>query len=210
MRLVNTLVLASTNLEKFDEFRALLTAYSELEILPADSILQNSVKISLAEKYSSYLENAIAKARITHHATHYPVLADDSGLEVEALDWQPGPLSHRFAAPVAGKTQDQANIDFLLKKLQGKLPANARFVCTLALMVEGILIHTTGILEGTIIPTAKGKMGFGYDPVFVPQGANKTLAEMTGPEKNAISHRAKALRQMMDLVKTQGIVLAKA
>jgi XTP/dITP diphosphohydrolase len=106
-------------------------------------------------------------------------------------------------------TQDQANVELLLSEIRGSATRNARFTCTLVLLVEGIMIQATGVLEGTIADKPRGTNGFGYDPVFIPAGTNKTLAEMTSDEKNAISHRAKALHDLMAQVKSHGIVFAK-
>ena len=124
------------------------------------------------------------------------------------MGWKPGVRSHRYATPKAGISQDEANTQLLLTEL-GSKSRNARFVCTLALLVEGIMIHATGTLEGTIIDKPRGDEGFGYDPIFVPKGSNKTLAEMSLEEKNGISHRTLAVRELMTQVKNHGVVFAK-
>jgi XTP/dITP diphosphohydrolase len=209
MRLSNIVLLASTNRDKFDEFSNLLKAYPEIELAPATQYIRNAQKLSLVENYPSYLENAVAKARLANHAAHYPALADDSGLEVEALGGKPGVRSHRYAIPKAGISQDQANVDLLLSELKTAQTRSARFVCTLALVIEGILLHSTGILEGSIADSPRGTNGFGYDPVFIPKGQSKTLAEMTSAEKNAISHRSLALHDLMKQVKAHGLTFAK-
>jgi XTP/dITP diphosphohydrolase len=208
MRLSNKVLLATQNREKYDEFRALFTSYSEIDLVMAKEILRNVQGLSLVENHATYLENATAKARLVNVSAHYPALGDDSGLEVMALEGKLGVRSHRYAAPKAGMSQDQANNELLLKELAGK-PRDARFVCTLALVIEGLSISATGTLDGTIIEAPRGAHGFGYDPLFVPKGQNKTLAEMLSAEKNAISHRAKALHELMAKVKTHGIVFAK-
>jgi XTP/dITP diphosphohydrolase len=208
MRLVNRILLATENRNKFEEFKALFSTHPEIELLMANQVLRNTEGLKFAERYDTYLENALAKARLVNQGAHYPSLADDSGLEVEGLQGKPGVRSHRYATPKAGLSQDQANVEFLLKELSGK-SRNAKFVCTLALLVEGILIHATGTLEGTIAETPRGTNGFGYDPIFIPNGSNKTLAEMTETEKNAISHRFQALQNLMTQVKQHGIVFAK-
>jgi XTP/dITP diphosphohydrolase len=117
--------------------------------------------------------------------------------------------SHRYATPKAGKSQDESNVELLLQELQGKSDRSARFVCVLALQIEGILLHSTGTLEGSIADAPRGTNGFGYDPVFIPKDSTRTLAEMTAVEKNAISHRARALHDLMAQVKGHGIVFAK-
>jgi XTP/dITP diphosphohydrolase len=208
MRLSNKIVVATQNRDKIDEFRSLFQPWPEIELIPASDVLRNAERIGFAERFDTYLENAAAKARLANSGSHYPSMADDSGLEVEGLGGKPGVRSHRFASPRAGVSQDQANIDLLLKEL-GSKPHDARFICTLALVIEGILIHATGTLEGRIIDKPQGAHGFGYDPIFVPKGSTKTLAEMTAIEKNAISHRAKAVQELMNQVRAHGIVFAK-
>ena len=209
MRLSNKILLATENREKYDEFRALFSAYPKIELVMAGELLRNMDWLPLAEKNDTYLENAIAKARQVNLGAHYPSLADDSGLEVLALEGKPGVRSHRFAPPQAGLTQDQANNQFLLRQLSAGKPRDARFVCTLVLVIEGILVHATGSLEGTIAEAPRGSNGFGYDPLFIPKGATKTFAEMASAEKNAISHRAHALQELMTRLKSHGVVLAK-
>ncbi len=208
MRLSNHIVLASLNRDKFEEFRTLFSAYPDIELVPAATIIRNPEGLQFAERHDTYLDNAVAKARLANLASHYPALADDSGIEVEALDGKPGVRSHRYATPRAGVSQDQANIDQLLADI-GSGRRGAKFVCTLALVIEGIMIQATGTLEGTIIDQPRGTAGFGYDPVFVPRGSSRTFAEMTDSEKNMISHRAKALHELMAKVKAHGIVFAK-
>lgn len=208
MRLSNRIVVATTNRDKLEEFRSLFAPWPEIELIPASDVVRNSDRLGFAERFDTYLDNAVAKARLANMGCHYPCLADDSGLEVEGLGGKPGVRSHRYATPRAGLTQDQANNELLLKELAGK-PRDARFVCTLAFMIEGILLHANGALEGQIADKPAGALGFGYDPLFLPKGSSKTLAEMTNIEKNAISHRAKAVQELMNQVRAHGIVFAK-
>lgn len=209
MRIANKVILATLNRDKFEEFEKLLESHSQIELVPAEALIRNPEGLKFVERYDSYLENALAKARLANQASHYPALADDSGLEVEALQGKPGVRSHRYAPPQNKISQDQANVELLLSEMKSASQRNAKFTCTLALVIEGILLHSTGILEGTICESPRGTHGFGYDPVFIPQGSTKTLAEMTESEKNAISHRAKALQGLMAQVKAHGIVFAK-
>jgi XTP/dITP diphosphohydrolase len=208
MRLVKQVLLATENRGKYDEFKTLFTAYPEVDLRMANQFLRNTEGLQFVERYDTYLENALAKARFVNQGAHYPSLADDSGLEVEALGGKPGVRSHRYASPKAGLTQDEANTQLMLKELAGK-SRTAKFTCTLAFLVEGILLHATGTLEGAIAEAPRGTHGFGYDPIFIPKGSSKTLAEMTQAEKNAISHRAVALRLLMDQIRQNGIVIAK-
>lgn len=211
MRQTNQIVLASTNLDKLAEFRAMMTGFQSIEILPAQTIIFNAGKIGHVEKFNNYLDNAIAKASLVNRASHYPSLADDSGLEVAALNGQPGVFSARYAEIIHGESQDKANTTKLLEALKGYTAQKrtARFVATLVLVIDGIMIHSTGVLEGKIAEEPKGSNGFGYDPIFIPEGSERTLAEMRSREKNTISHRAKALAALMQQVQEKHINLAK-
>ena len=211
MRASNTIVLASTNRHKFEEFESLFKKYPELTIAPVQDYIRNADKLALVETSFDYKENAMAKARACNHGCHYPSLADDSGLEVMVLEGRPGARSARFAIPKLGQTQDQANILKLLEELKD-VPAaqrTARFVCHLALVMEGTLFQSVGILEGTIGFEPRGVEGFGYDSIFIPRGLDKTMAELTPNQKNKISHRAHAVEQLMNEIIAKEIVIAK-
>ena len=211
MRASHKIVLASTNHDKLSEFRSLLKPYGDLELIAADEILANADKLDFVETHDTYLENAVAKARVANHGAHYPCFADDSGLEVQALEGRPGVRTRRYAIPKNGQSQGDANIEKLLLELKG-VPADkraARFVTSLAFMVEGILVTSTGTLEGTIAEAPRGLNGFGYDPIFVPKGSNRSLAEMSDDEKNALSHRARALKELFAQIETKGITFVK-
>lgn len=209
MRLSHTMLLASLNRHKFEEFSALLAHYPGIELEPAQRYLRNPEGLKFSERHETYLENAIAKARLVNQGSHYPALGDDSGLEVDALGGRPGVRSHRYATPTPGVSQDQANIELLLSELKGKAQRSAQFVCTLALNIEGVLLTGTGSLEGTILEQPRGNQGFGYDPIFLPRNSDRSLAELSASEKNQISHRARALQDLMRKVKEHGIVLVK-
>jgi XTP/dITP diphosphohydrolase len=214
MRLANKIVLATLNPDKFSEFKAIFQAYPEIELIPAEMIVRNSAKLGMVENHATYLENAIAKARLANHGCHYPALGDDTGLEVDCLGGRPGVRSHRYAKVPAGSfskiAQDQANRELLLEEMKkAGGPRTARFKTTLALCIEGILVHATGTLEGSIADAPRGTHGFGYDSLFIPSGATQTLAEMTDTEKNQLSHRAKAAHELMTQVRARGIVFAK-
>lgn len=211
MRTANTIVLASTNRHKFEEFVQLFRPYPGIVIAPANEYIFNADKLGYAETYETYAENAIAKARACNHGCHYPSLADDSGLEVDALSGRPGVRSHRYAITQKGETQDEANVRKLLEELKNapKEKRRARFVCHLALVLEGKLVQVVGTMEGTIAEAPRGRDGFGYDPIFIPQGHTKTLAELGMDVKNKSSHRAAAVQNLMDEIKKQEIVLTK-
>jgi XTP/dITP diphosphohydrolase len=208
MRLTNKVLLATVNRGKFEEFKSLFSVYPEFEPVIVGQIIRNPEKLSFVERHQTYFENAAAKARLANNASHYPSLADDSGIEINALGGKPGVHSHRYATRPATMTQDQANNERVLSELRGATDRRARFVCTLVLVIEGIMLQSTGVIEGTLLEEPRGTNGFGYDPLFVPTGSTRTFAEMTDAEKDTISHRAKAFHDMMTLVKTQGVVFA--
>jgi XTP/dITP diphosphohydrolase len=211
MRVANTIVLATTNRHKFEEFETLFKKHPELKIAPVQDFIRNSEKLGLVEISDQYIENAQSKARACNHGCHYPSLADDSGLEVMALEGRPGVFSHRYAIPKTGQTQDQANMIKLLDEMKNIPVAqrNARFVCHLAFVMEGTIFHSLGILDGTISFEPRGVEGFGYDPIFIPKGFDKTLAEMSPAQKNKISHRSLAVDQLMLELLTKEIVIAR-
>lgn len=210
MRGSRTIVLASTNADKLLEFQALL-APAEVEVVSASSRISNADKLALVEVHESYEDNATAKARFANHASHYPCLADDSGLEIDHLKGAPGVRSARFALPKAGMSQDRANIEKVLQELKG-VPMSgrgARFICCLSLCMEGVTLLAKGTLEGSILEAPQGNQGFGYDPIFLPKGQKRSFAELTSGEKNAISHRSLAVRALLEQLRARGILLAR-
>ncbi|MEZ4502487.1 MAG: non-canonical purine NTP pyrophosphatase [Dehalococcoidia bacterium] len=189
-------VLASGNAGKVREFRAMLEGSAWQLLTPAEA---GATDVSVIETGRSYLENATLKAVAHAAATGLPALADDSGIEVDALDGRPGVLSARFGGPSV--TSDAARSALLLRRLEGVPPARrgARFRAVLVLALPGDRTFVReGTLEGRIATAPRGANGFGYDPVFeLPDG--RTAAEL-GPEKDRISHRARAMRAMMDVL----------
>ncbi|MGI5914096.1 MAG: non-canonical purine NTP diphosphatase [Bacteroidales bacterium] len=146
--------------------------------------------------------NALQKARYVHEKTGRDVFADDTGLEVESLNGMPGVNSARFA----GENKDSdANIDKLLLMLKGKENRKARFRTVIALIIGGEEHLFEGIVEGTIISDRRGREGFGYDPIFVPEGRDITFAEMPLTEKNKISHRARAFEKLRAFLMSRNI-----
>jgi XTP/dITP diphosphohydrolase len=148
------------------------------------------------ETGSTYLENALLKARAGAAALGEPALADDSGIEVDALGGRPGPRSARFAGEDA---TDRRNLDELTRALKG-VPGSgrtARYRCLAVLAFpDGRELHTEGICEGTLVRKPSGSGGFGYDPIFVPEGWDRTMAELADEEKDRISHRGRAFRAL--------------
>jgi XTP/dITP diphosphohydrolase len=148
------------------------------------------------ETGSTYLENALLKARAGAAALGEPALADDSGIEVNALGGRPGPRSARFAGEDA---TDRQNLDELIRAMKG-VPGSgriARYRCLAVLAFpDGREVHAEGICEGTLVGKPRGTHGFGYDPIFVPEGWDETMAELADEEKDRISHRGRAFRAL--------------
>jgi XTP/dITP diphosphohydrolase len=184
------LLIASTNHGKLDEFRDLLTGRVPVLTTPQELDLELTVE----EKGDSYGDNATYKAEAYAKASGLLTLADDSGLEVEALGGVPGIRSARFALK-PGATDADRRV-YLLSQLEGKnRPWKARFVCTVAVCKPGSGVQLfRGECSGEIITEERGRHGFGYDPIFFIPGMEKTMAELSMEEKNQISHRARAVQ----------------
>ena len=190
------LLLATTNQGKLDELRSLLSGL-ELELLsPADLDLDLQVK----ERGLNYLENAVLKAAIFADASRMWTLADDTGLEVKALDGAPGLYSARYA-PQPGAT-DKDRREYLIENLKAHpRPWKAAFHCVIALVgPEGSPIVTRGVCQGDIIPECRGHGGFGYDRIFRLAETGLTMAELTPEQKNRISHRALAVGKLIPIL----------
>jgi len=190
MRVQGAITLASRNAGKLAELAALAGSRLELRLPPDDARLPE-----VAEDADTYLENALAKARAVATALGVTALADDSGLEVDALEGAPGVRSARFGGP---GLSDADRTQLLLERLEGVERRSARFRCVLVVYRGGEWCTAEGVLEGEITRAPRGASGFGYDPVFaVPGLGGRTLAEIAPDEKNAISHRAAAMRDLM-------------
>jgi len=154
------------------------------------------------ETGDTYLENALLKARAVAAALDLPALADDSGIEVDALGGAPGPRSARFAGETA---TDEQNLKQLVRSLAG-IPGSgrtARYRCIAAIAwPDGREVHAEATSDGSLIAKPRGTRGFGYDPVFVPAGWDRTMAELTDEEKDRVSHRGRALRALAELLET--------
>ena len=193
-------VLATFNRDKARELRALL-AVPEIEIVP----LADFPGAVAPEETGETLEgNATLKARAAALYTGLPAIADDTGLEVEALNGEPGVRAARFSGESATY---ESNVALLLERLRGVAEglrgARFRTVCV-AVFPEGGVLEAEGVLEGRITEAPRGRHGFGYDPVFEPAGSAKTLAEMSTAEKNEISHRSRAARALARRLREQG------
>ena len=192
------LLLATRNAHKTREIQRILgPAFAVCDLLAYPEIPET------VESGNTFEENAILKAITTSARLPMLTIADDSGLEVDALDGAPGIYSARYAGQNA---TDQQNIDKLLSELArtstigGRVPA--RFRCVLALAREGQVLGTfEGVVEGTIVDLPRGQGGFGYDPVFLPTGFNRTFGELGPAEKDRLSHRARALEKLRAFIK---------
>ncbi|AFU99445.1 RdgB/HAM1 family non-canonical purine NTP pyrophosphatase [Simiduia agarivorans] len=192
MSQIKQLVLASNNAGKLAELSDML-APSHIEVLP-----QSAFDISDADETGlSFVENAILKARHAARISGLPALADDSGLAVDALGGAPGIYSARYAGEHGN---DAANNAKLLQALDGIEHRSAQFVCALALVRHAddpLPIICEGLWRGQILTTARGDNGFGYDPLFQPDGMTCASAELSKAQKNAVSHRALALKALV-------------
>lgn len=185
-------VIASKNPDKADEMRTVI-----LRVFPGVEIVEGLSWDDIAETGATLEENAALKARTVARATGLPALADDTGLEVDALDGAPGVHTARFAGPQATYAENRAA---LLKAMHGVVDRTARFRTAVALVDGDVLVTASGFVEGTIARGERGTGGFGYDPVFEVEG--RTMAEIGLVEKNLLSHRARAIealgRQLAD------------
>ena len=191
------IVLASGNLNKVREINALLSNTS-YEIIPQSKF--NVIEAD--ETGTTFLENALIKARNAAQHTKYPVIADDSGIEVDALDGKPGVFSSRYAGPNAN---DKDNLNKLIKNIKRLDPkdCHARFICSMVFlenMNEKDPIVVEGVWEGYVVVNPCGKNGFGYDPIFYIPSLGCTSDELSEDKKNELSHRGQALRLLIQRI----------
>lgn len=186
--MTDTLLLATNNPHKVEEFRSIFLPYDLVLQTPANLGLFNDV----IESGKTYLENASLKAQAYWQDGQNQVLADDSGLEVEALQGAPGIHSHRFLPDPNATSHDRCL--YLLERLKDfPRPWRAAFHCEVVLLTrQGSVLTSHGICKGQIIPEFRGENGFGYDPIFLVDGTNQTMAELETAAKNRLSHRGKA------------------
>ncbi len=187
------LCFASNNAHKLEEVRALLGAAFELVTLADIGCLTD-----IPEPFETIHENSTEKARFVWEKFGIDCFADDSGLEVRALDGAPGVYSARYAGP---QRDSNDNIDLLLKNLSGFADHHARFITVITLVIKGAYHQFEGQVNGKIIFDKRGRHGFGYDPVFMPDGYDRTFAEMNIEEKSKLSHRAIALGKLNAFLK---------
>ena len=186
-----TILIATNNPHKSDEIVAMLAEFPGVRVLTLRDLAEQPPEP--VEDGATLEENAYIKAREIHDATGLPTLADDTGLEVDALGGAPGVYSARYAGEGATYADNCAK---LVAELEGKENRRARFRTVMCFVDGARTLFAEGSVEGHIVPVGRGAGGFGYDPIFVPEGSPKTFAEMESAEKNAISHRGRALVAM--------------
>ena len=184
------IIFASHNKNKVNEIQSLLG--DEIELL---SLTKLGPMEDIPETANTIEGNSLLKAKFIWENYHTTCFADDTGLEIEALNGEPGVFSARYAGE---EKNDGANIQKVLDKLGNITQRNARFKTVITLILNDNHIQFTGIVKGTIGLQKKGLNGFGYDPIFYPEQENRTFAEMTLNEKNKYSHRAKAFSQLVE------------
>lgn len=191
------LIIASNNAHKIYEIKKILSGKFD-EII---SLREAGISHETVEDGNTFTENALKKAREICEISGECALADDSGICVDALDGAPGIYSARFAGDYTGNAPDEANNALLLEKLKDKSDRRAHYTSAVALVYpSGREVVAEGYMYGEIIDTPRGSRGFGYDPLFVMEGEGRTVAEMTDEEKNAVSHRANALKALLEKI----------
>jgi len=190
---IQTIFLASANPHKIEELRQNLASLhikitSTRDLEEAEDVIEDQPDLE---------GNALKKARHWHNVTGLPSLADDTGLEVDALGGAPGVYSARYAGEGVSYGE---NVEKLLREMKGKADRSARFRTVIAYVTDQGEHLFEGVCEGVITIEPKGEKGFGYDPVFSPDGYNETFAELSSVDKNQISHRGRALAKFVDWV----------
>lgn len=188
------LIFASHNNYKFNEVKKILPPHIELL-----SLTDVDFFTEIEETENTLEGNALLKANTIYKELNLNCFADDSGLLVDALNGEPGVYSARYAG---SQKNDNDNIEKLLAKLTNSTNRKAHFKTVMALVINGNAFLFEGIIKGAITHEKRGTNGFGYDPIFVPDGYSQTFAEMNAETKNSISHRGIALKKLMDFLKT--------
>ena len=191
----HTLIIATNNAHKLQEIQPLISDHFDIKTLK-----QIGCTDDIPETADSLEGNALLKARYIFDKYGCDCFADDTGLEIEALNGRPGVFSARYASD---GHDFEANIDKVLGEMHGIDNRNARFRTVIALILDGKVNYFEGIVNGKIITERKGSEGFGYDPVFIPEGYTQTFAEMSLAEKNKISHRARAVARLVDFLNSR-------
>lgn len=202
---LSSLILATKNMGKFKEAKRILEPYGIRVELPEEDI-------HVEETGCSFLENAYLKAKAYYYVYWSPILAEDAGLEVECLDGYPGVYSSRFYSidyggreEVSGSV-DEANIRKVLRLTAKAEDRSARFISFFVLHMGDGGYWSRGECKGKILKEPAGEGGFGYDPIFSPEGFDVSLAQLKPEDKDRISHRGKALRNLMSIIKNGGLL----
>ena len=188
----HTLIFATNNRNKVAEIQSLVGA--NFTIIP---LKEAGIEIEIPEPHDQLEANAHEKAVTIFNLTHQNCFSEDTGLEIEALDGAPGVKSARYAGE---NSNAQDNIDLVLNRMTGIENRSAQFRTVICLIWENQTHYFEGVCKGQILSNMQGENGFGYDPIFVPDGATKSFANMTMDEKNTFSHRKKAVMQLFDFL----------
>jgi XTP/dITP diphosphohydrolase len=191
------LIFATNNRYKIEEIRSILSDDNKVITLR-----EAGIEIEIPEPYATLEENASGKSHTIYKMTGINCFSEDTGLEVKALNGNPGVKSARYAGE---NCSFEANIELLLSNLAGNQDRTARFRTIISLIIEGTESLFEGICEGTITEIKKGVNGFGYDPVFIPSGSTRTFAEMSLAEKSMFSHRSKATKKLVTFLNNMKI-----
>lgn len=189
------IVFATNNLHKLDEVRAIFKAKADIV-----SLAEIGCTREIPETAETLEENAAIKAKFVFDNFHTDCFADDTGLEIEALDGKPGVYSARYAGESANSAN---NMQRVLKEMEGETNRTAQFRTVISFIENGHFQNFEGIIQGKIAYEPKGNSGFGYDPIFIPEGYTESFAELSADVKNTISHRALAIEKLRNYLEKQ-------
>ena len=189
------LIFATNNQNKVNELNSILNGIIEVK-----SLRESGIEIDIPEPHDTLEENAKEKSTTIFNLTGKNCFSEDTGLVIDTLNGEPGVRSARYAG---GESAYQNNIDKVLKKMEGSKNRTAQFKTIISLILKNQEYQFTGVCKGKITESEIGTNGFGYDSIFIPEGSNKTFAEMSIQEKNKFSHRKKAVAQLLDFLKTK-------
>ena len=192
------LIIASQNQNKLVEFKKILG--DKINLFSLSDIGLNQ---EIPENEKTIKKNAMFKAKFVNTQTGKNVFADDTGLEIDSLNGEPGVYSARYSG--VDRNSDK-NIELVLRKLKNKANRNSRFKTIISLIINGKSVNFEGVVEGKITEEKRGSNGFGYDPIFQPNGYSSTFGEMSLKEKNKISHRSIAINKMVQYLKENNLL----
>ena len=192
------LIIASQNQNKLVEFKKILG--DKINLFSLSDIGLNQ---EIPENEKTIKKNAIFKAKFVNTQTGKNVFADDTGLEIDSLNGEPGVYSARYSGV---ERNSDKNIELVLTKLKNKSNRNSRFKTIISLIIDGKSVNFEGVVEGKITEEKRGSNGFGYDPIFQPNGYSSTFGEMSLKEKNKISHRSIAINKMVQYLKENNLL----